>query len=303
MFGENLQNLRKIKNMSQEQLAEKLDVSRQAVSKWESGSGYPEIDKIISICEIFNCNMDTLMKGKISEDTTADKKRYDNFENTFSKGITLAIGLILFGVTLGLFISNIVPEDSIEADKFSAIGIAVLLCFVVIAVPIFIYLGIRKRDFKNKYPKLPNFYSEEEIDNFNRKFPIMISIGVSLIIIGVILVVLLPGINIVAEESMIPTSIFMLLVTISVVIFTYYGIQKDKYDIDSYNNENSMNKAYAEKQENDIVGRISGAIMLTATAIFLLISFLFDSWSISWIVFPIGGLMCAIISVLFGKNN
>lgn len=303
MFGENLQNLRKIKNMSQEQLAEKLEVSRQAVSKWESGSGYPEIDKILSICEIFNCNMDTLMKGKISEDTIADKKRYDNFENTFSKGIALAIGLILFGVTLLLFISNIVPEDSIDADKFSSIGVAIFLCFIVIAVPIFIYLGIRKSDFKKKYPKLPNFYSEEEIDRFNRKFPIMISIGVVLILIGVILLILLPGIGVVTEESIIPTSTFMLLVTFSVTIFTYYGTQKDKYDIETYNNESSLNNTNTEKDNSDIVGRISGAIMLTATAIYLLISFLFSSWAISWIVFPIGGLMCAIVSVLFGKNN
>ena len=50
-LSENLQNLRKIKNMSQEELAEKLNVSRQAVSKWESGNGYPETEKIISICE------------------------------------------------------------------------------------------------------------------------------------------------------------------------------------------------------------------------------------------------------------
>ena len=46
-FSENLQILRKMKNMSQEQLAERLDVSRQAVSKWESGNGYPETEKLI----------------------------------------------------------------------------------------------------------------------------------------------------------------------------------------------------------------------------------------------------------------
>lgn len=303
MFGENLQNLRKIKNISQEQLAERLDVSRQAVSKWESGSGYPEMDKIIAICEIFNCNMDTLMKGKISEDTTADKKRYDNFENTFSKGMALAVGLILFGVTLFLFISNIVTSDSIDSEKFEAIGVAVLLCFVVLAVPLFIYLGIRKSDFKKKYPKLPNFYSEEEIDRFNFKFPIMISIGVSLILIGVILVVLLPGIGVVEEESVIPTLIFMLLVTISVIIFIYYGTQKRKYDIDTYNKENTLEQSSEVKEQDERVGRISGVIMLFATAIYLLLSFVFDSWSTSWIVFPIGGLMCAITGIIFGKNN
>ena len=46
-LSENLQNLRKINNLSQEELAEKLNVSRQAVSKWESGSGFPETEKII----------------------------------------------------------------------------------------------------------------------------------------------------------------------------------------------------------------------------------------------------------------
>ena len=60
-FSENLQILRKMKNMSQEQLAERLDVSRQAVSKWESGNGYPETEKLISICEIFDCSMDYIM--------------------------------------------------------------------------------------------------------------------------------------------------------------------------------------------------------------------------------------------------
>ena len=63
-LGENLITLRKKENISQEELAEKLDVSRQAVSKWESGGGYPETEKLLKICEIFNCSLDTLMKGK-----------------------------------------------------------------------------------------------------------------------------------------------------------------------------------------------------------------------------------------------
>jgi Predicted transcriptional regulators len=302
MFGENLQNLRKIKSMSQEQLAEKLDVSRQAVSKWESGGGYPEIDKIISICEIFNCNMDILMKGKISEDTTGDKKRYDIFENTFSKGIAFGVGLILIGVTLFLFISGLVQSNAIDSDKFDAIAVAVLLCFVVISVPIFIFLGIRKADFKKKYPKLPNFYTEEEIDEFNKKFPVAISIGVVLIIFGVILLILLPGIGVVTEESNIPVTILMALVTVAVTIFTYYGNQKVKYDIDAYNLENSSIATPEDIIVNEKIGRMSGVIMLTATAIYLFISFVFNCWEISWIVFPIGGIMCAIVEVFHGKD-
>ena len=52
-FGMKLQSLRKEKGLSQEALAEKLHVSRQAVSKWESGAGYPEMDKLILISDLF----------------------------------------------------------------------------------------------------------------------------------------------------------------------------------------------------------------------------------------------------------
>jgi len=62
-FGEKLQTLRKEKNLSQELLAEMLGVSRQAVSKWESGQTYPETEKMIALSEIFGVTLDSLIKG------------------------------------------------------------------------------------------------------------------------------------------------------------------------------------------------------------------------------------------------
>ena len=56
-FSEKLQTLRKENKLSQEKLADMLDVSRQAVSKWESGQTYPEMDKLLSMCKIFNCTL------------------------------------------------------------------------------------------------------------------------------------------------------------------------------------------------------------------------------------------------------
>ena len=58
-FGENLQFLRKRANMTQEDLAEKMEVSRQSVSKWESNVSYPETDAILRLCSLFHCDMDT----------------------------------------------------------------------------------------------------------------------------------------------------------------------------------------------------------------------------------------------------
>ena len=71
-FGENLQKLRKERGISQEQLAEQLGVTRQSVSKWESGASYPEMDKIVAICNIFHCDMDVLINKDITEER--DKK-------------------------------------------------------------------------------------------------------------------------------------------------------------------------------------------------------------------------------------
>ena len=64
---ENLKKIRKDNNLSQEDLAEKLGVSRQSVSKWESGQAYPEMDKVIQICNLFNLNIDDLLNQNIKE--------------------------------------------------------------------------------------------------------------------------------------------------------------------------------------------------------------------------------------------
>ena len=61
-LSENLKILRKQKGFSQEQLAQELNVSRQAVSKWESNQGYPEMDTLITLSSLFNCSLDATCK-------------------------------------------------------------------------------------------------------------------------------------------------------------------------------------------------------------------------------------------------
>ena len=56
-LSDNLKKIRKEHNLSQEQLAEKLGVSRQSVSKWESGTAYPEMEKMLQLCQLFNLNI------------------------------------------------------------------------------------------------------------------------------------------------------------------------------------------------------------------------------------------------------
>ena len=74
-FGKNLQYLRQLStNMTQETLAEKLNVSRQTISKWEVDAANPEMDKALEICKIFNCSLDNLFREEMD-------KRSDAYSN------------------------------------------------------------------------------------------------------------------------------------------------------------------------------------------------------------------------------
>ncbi|MBD5457345.1 MAG: helix-turn-helix domain-containing protein [Lachnospiraceae bacterium] len=61
-FGKNLQVMRKMTNMTQEELAEKMHVSRQTISKWELGTIWPEMEKLVELCEMFHCSIDQLVR-------------------------------------------------------------------------------------------------------------------------------------------------------------------------------------------------------------------------------------------------
>ena len=74
-FSEKLQQLRKQKELTQEQLAEKLYVSRAAVSKWESGRGYPNLDSLKDIAEFFGISVDELLSGRELLDAAKAEKR------------------------------------------------------------------------------------------------------------------------------------------------------------------------------------------------------------------------------------
>ena len=66
-FRDNLQHLRAARNMTQEQLAMLLGVSRQSVSKWEAERAYPEMDKLLRLCALFECTLDDLVCGDLTE--------------------------------------------------------------------------------------------------------------------------------------------------------------------------------------------------------------------------------------------
>lgn len=303
-LGQNLQFLRKQKDMTQEQLAELLEVSRQSVSKWESDTTFPETDKLLQIANLFHCTLDDLMQKDISSQYVEDTNHYDSHKNQFSKWITIGVGLILFGLTICAFLSAVLPKsENFDMDMISAI---VFFLFVVVAVAIFIVTGLQDNYFAKKHPYIEDFYSEEEKDAFHKKLVTLITSGVVLIIVGLILMMgteivsgSMQDSNINLEEIM--GSVFLLFVTIAVILFVYAGTQSSKYNIKHYN---LMQDHKSQTYQNDKKkGFYCGCTMIIATIIFVACGFIGNLWKTAWVVFPIFGIFCGIITMTIDRNN
>lgn len=95
-LSENIKRIRKENNLSQEQFAEKIGVSRQAVSKWESGQSYPEMDKVLLICKLYNYNIDELMNENVKEvsETKKSKTNINKYIDDFFSFITKTIDML-----------------------------------------------------------------------------------------------------------------------------------------------------------------------------------------------------------------
>lgn len=79
-FAENLQYLRKKNKITQEELAEELNLSRQSISKWETGEAYPETDKLIILCDKFNVTLDELLRGDVTQEVKTEEVKTEEVE-------------------------------------------------------------------------------------------------------------------------------------------------------------------------------------------------------------------------------
>ena len=122
-FGENLKNIRKSKNISQEYLAEKLGVSRQSVSKWETGENFPSMNNIMCLCEIFKCKINDLVHEDFTDIESLDSEIKESVVK-FKKEKQIKVKLISKIIYI---MANIVNKIFI--------GVAVLIIIMILALP------------------------------------------------------------------------------------------------------------------------------------------------------------------------
>ncbi len=144
-LGQRLIELRKEKHLSQEEVAEKLNVTRQTISKWETDQSMPDFDKILPLCELFEISTDELLTGRKEQSERQKEEITDTRENKKKRTIGLVTGIMLY------FLSIVWILLSVTAlDKKPEIIVAIFMLICGIATCIIIYSSIMYKQEKTE---------------------------------------------------------------------------------------------------------------------------------------------------------
>ena len=292
-LAENLQYLRAREGVTQEQLAERLDVSRQSVSKWESAASYPEMDTLLKLCDMFQVDMDTLLRGSVENSLSEDTAGYDRFMTLYARKIAGGVSAIVGSVALWSFLSALGLSEML--------GTAMLLLVIAAAAVVFIASGMEEEHFRKKHPVIPDFYTEPQKERFHRRYIWYIAGGVGAILLGVVVMVL--AFTVLPErepyESYIGAA-FLAVVACAVYFLIYGGMLEDKYNIAKYNRQN--NPTPEDRSRRRRATTACAVIMLLATAVFLTLGLGWDNWESATIIYPVGGVFCGAAWMLLGPR-
>ncbi len=315
ILADKITNLRKKNGWSQEELAEKMQVSRQAVSKWEGAQTVPDLEKILALSRLFGVTTDYLLKDEIEDEEFTDdtdripvKRVSLALANEFlawreqaSKRIAAAVFLCIVAVIplLLLGAASETPGYSVSENLAAGVGLVVLLLFVAAAVAIFVSCGFKNTPFA--FIDKESFETEYGVDGMvKEKQKAYRAAYAKYNIIATCLCVLSPiplFVGMVTEKEFFMVAmltITLLLAGIGAALFILAGVRRA-----------SMQKLLKEgvyavqnQRKNRIKETVGAVYWLSATAIYLGWSFLTDAWEITWVVWPIAGILFAVVMCL-----
>ncbi|MBP5183555.1 MAG: helix-turn-helix transcriptional regulator [Lachnospiraceae bacterium] len=327
ILADKIINERKKNGWSQEDLAEKLSVSRQSISKWEGAQSIPDISKIIKMAEIFGVSTDYLLKDELepsepvqspAPDTDYTDVRTVSMEEA-NEFLRLTediaprranmVSLCVFSPVILLFMIAMTQMEgmNLPLDIFVAVGVVSLLLLVAVAVVFFIIDAARMKPFEYlETAPIETMYGvsgmvREKKKNFEKKNIVYIAVGVTLCIISPIPLIIASIGNAEGKnaESVIlfMVCVLLLFVCAGVNLFVRAGSLTDAFNM-LLQEEDYTREA---KKKSPIVNSISGIYWMCVTAVFLGWSFMTNDWGRTWIIWPIAGVLFAVvISVVKG---
>lgn len=314
IISEKIMSLRKQYGWSQEELADLVGVSRQSVSKWESATSMPDIQKIIKMSEVFGVSVDYLLKDEIdlpessnaetTEDIASDVEKpiktvsleeaNEYLEESYKQAnrIAGAVGLFIISPVAYILAENFANENNRKLLERISLAAMFIIIAIGVALCILSSFALSKYEYLSKDELKLGYGVEAAVKHryapFKEVIGQKIAVGVFLCIVGV-----LPGI--IFDDSDKRFSQFenaawaltLIMVAAGVYTFVKVGIIGGSYKkLLQEGDYTPYNKRIEQK-----MAPIAGAYWIIITAIYLTLGFLFNYWNKAWVIWPIAGLL------------
>lgn len=327
ILADKIMELRKKNGWSQEELAEKLGVTRQAVSKWEGAQSAPDVQRILDMSRIFGVSTDYLLKDELddlgelpAESDIGDGERriidmelaseFIAFRRHWAPRVAAAVFLCIISPVVLMMLGAFSESGlfSITAELATGLGLIVLLLLVAGAVSIFIPYGMKNQkyefletaDIETAYgvSGMAREQKNRDAETYARRN----ILGTVLCILSV--VPIFAGMF-VKNQLLVMLSVCILLVVVGcgVVLFVTAGMNRGAVDMLLQEGDYSPDK----KRRNRQSGNVAGIYWLLMTAVYLAYSFYTMRWDRSWIIWPVAGVLFPVVviaaSALRDKNK
>ena len=321
ILAEKIMEERKKNGWSQEELAEKLSVSRQAVSKWESAQSIPDLQRVIQLSEILGVSTDYLLKDEcetpqpiegvepsdkdfpLKKVSVEDANDFMEVRKKNAPKIAAAVAACIVSPSVLIFLAGLSEAQigNISEGVAASVGLVCLLGFVAAAVFTFISCGMQTKRFEFLENEcFETAYgveglAKEKLKNYEGTFTRGIAVGVVLCIVAAIPLLVAACMD--APDAVCTSfvSLLLILVACGVYMIIRVGMIKGSYDILLQEGDYTISEKKLKKKSD----AFSGAYWCTATAIYLRWSFWTMRWDFTWIIWPVAGVLFAAVSGIF----
>lgn len=324
ILADKIINERKKNGWSQEELAEKLSVSRQSVSKWEGAQAIPDIQKIITMADIFGVSTDYLLKDEYEPQsvpqtdsynipvdmsdsipprrkvTMEEANEYLELEKRTTPKIANAVSMCIMCSVPLIVLTGLSNNPAMGVSEGLAAGIGLICLFGLIAFAVYTFITTDSKLDKFKYLDYEAIDTEYGIsgmikarkDTFHEKYVRMMAIGVILCIVACVPLCIGGIMGLPDYVLFILVGVLLAFIAVGVNMMIRAGSIQSAYDKLLEEADYTVLKKRTKKKE-ELMSKIYWGI---ATAAFLTWSFITNRWDYTWIVWPIAGVLFAVYS-------
>lgn len=322
-LGEKIMKLRKERGWSQEDLAVRLDVSRQSVSKWESMASLPDLERIVKMSSLFGVSTDFLLKedtpeepsgvgeGKVEEAVAArtvtleDANEYLATVRDTAPKIAAGVSLCILSPATLIFLLSAISTHRLPLSPAAAtsIGLCLLLLLVAAALALLIPNGLRLThyaylDHPIRTEQGVSAMVERRQEEYQQTFRTRLVAGIALCVLSILPLM----ISLATEDGfwigcavsiifpVVAVGVYLIVQTASV----WFGYQRLLEEGD-YTQEN---KAFEQKHEP-----FATFFWCLIIAAYLALSFLTGRWDLTWILWPVAAMLFAALTALFKMRS